>query len=203
MPNPALDNSSFLNYTLTMVLSEFSPEFFIKGLDPEKEKLFYFYCSKLYTSIFGLLLYHLQCLILVNIGKYQQLSIQREHRSQTCLGNVTKEMKVESIMLFFFFLHIQKVKCSENMLYDWKMLINSHEVVMGAREHSTVQQSMTGLTMFSQGEDLSRATAKTGICEQKSGMLVPVRPYKVTELMQELRVGRRSNVEMRGSIHGS
>lgn len=40
MSNPALDNSGFLNYTLKMVLSEFSPEFVIKGLDPEKEKLF-------------------------------------------------------------------------------------------------------------------------------------------------------------------
>lgn len=71
MPNPALDNASFLNNILTMVLSEFSPEFFIKGLGPEKEKLFDFYCSKLNTSIFGLLLYHLQCLApcLVNIGK--------------------------------------------------------------------------------------------------------------------------------------
>lgn len=38
--NPTLDSSSFLNYTLTMVLSEFGPKFFTKGLSKEKEKLF-------------------------------------------------------------------------------------------------------------------------------------------------------------------
>lgn len=63
------------------------------------------------------------------------------------------------------------------------MSITTIEVIMGKREFYYPIVNVKPDPWLSQGEDLSRDTAKAEICEWKLGMLVPVSLYKVSGVM--------------------